>query len=231
MGFSQFYSLGSDGVQTIPCPVWDVVFQNLNTDIDATTGQPNTAKIRVAVNSRFNEIQWFYPSTNGGGEVDSYVKYTINLNVWDYGTLGRTAWVDQSVLGPPIGADPTTLLLYQHETSNDAAGNAMSSYVQTGYAALGEGDQKTFIDWIWPDMKWGQYDASQSATVQISFYVCDYPGQTPTVYGPYSVTQATEYFYTRFRGRLVSVRVASSDLGSFWRIGMIRYRWAPDGQI
>jgi hypothetical protein len=231
MGFSQFYMLSSDGVQTIPCPIWDVIFQNLNTAIDSTIGQPNTTKIRVAVNSRFDEIQWFYPSASGTGEVDSYVKFNTTLEVWDYGTLGRTAWVDQSVLGPPIGADPSSLMLYQHETSNDAAGVAMQPYFQTGYYALSEGDYKSFIDWIWPDMKWGQYDAAQSATVQISFYVVDYPGQTPTVYGPYSVTQATNYFYTRFRGRLVSIRVASSDLGSFWRIGLIRYRYAPDGQI
>lgn len=231
MGPQQFYSLSAAGVQPVPCAVWDVVYQNLNTNIDPTTGEPNTAKIRVAVNSRFGEIQWFYPSANGSGEVDSYVKYNIYLNVWDYGTLGRTAWVDQSVLGPPIGADPTTLMLYQHETSNDAAGQAMSSYVQTGYYAIGEGDYKSFVDWVWPDMKWGQYSQAQTATVQVTFLVADYPGQTPTTYGPYSVTQASEYFYTRFRGRLVAVKIASDDLGSFWRIGAIRYRWAPDGKI
>lgn len=231
MGPSQFYSLSASGVQPIPCSVWDVVYQNLNTSIDPATGEPNTQKIRVAVNSRFGEIQWFYPSANGNGEVDSYVKYNIYLNVWDYGSLGRTAWVDQSVLGPPIGADPNALMLYQHETSNDAAGVAMNSYVQTGYYAIGEGDYKSFVDWVWPDMKWGQYSQAQNATVQISFLVADYAGQTPTTYGPYSVTQASEYFYTRFRGRLVAVKIASSDLGSFWRIGAIRYRYAPDGKI
>jgi hypothetical protein len=231
MGPSQFYSLSSNGVQPIPCSVWDVVYQNLNTGLDPVSGVSNLQKIRVAVNSRFGEIQWFYPSANGSGEVDSYVKYNVYLNLWDYGSLGRTAWVDQSVLGPPIGADPASLYLYQHETSNDADGQAMNSSFQTGYYAISEGDYKSFIDWIWPDMKWGQYSQTQSATVQISFLVADYPGDTPTVYGPYSVTQATEYFYTRFRARLVAVKIASNDLGSFWRIGNIRYRFAPDGKI
>jgi len=231
MGPSQFYSLSAYGVQPIPCAVWDVVYQNLNTNIDPSTGISNLQKIRVAVNSRFGEIQWFYPSANGSGDVDSYVKYNIYLNVWDYGTLARTAWVDQSVLGPPIGADPTTLELFQHETSNDAAGTAMSSYVQTGYYAIGEGDYKSFVDWVWPDMKWGQFSQAQNAQVNISFLVADFPGDTPTVYGPYTVTQASESFYTRFRGRLVAVKIASDDLGSFWRIGAIRYRWAPDGKI
>lgn len=225
MGSSfQFYTLSGYGVQPLPCSVWDVVFQNLDTN--------NLQKIRVAVNSRFGEIQWFYPSITGGtGEVDSYVKYNVYLNVWDVGALGRSAWVDQSVLGPPIGADPTTLLLQQHEISNDADGVAMQPFFQSGFYAVAEGDVKAFVDWIWPDFKWGQVSQAQSATLQISFLVADYPGDTPQVFGPYSVTQATEYFYTRFRARLMAVKIASSDLGSFWRIGAIRYRFAPDGKI
>lgn len=224
MGPSQFYTLNSEGVQPIFCPVWDQVFQNLD--------QNNLQKIRFAANSRFGEVQWFYPSITGGtGEVDSYVKFNTYLNVWDYGTLGRTAWVDQSVLGPPIGADPGTLLLYQHETSNDADGQPMAPFFQTGYFALNEGDFKTFVDLVWPDMKWGQVSQPKTATVLISFYVVDYPGDTPQVFGPYPVTQATEYFNTRLRGRLVSIRISSTDLGSFWRIGAIRYRFAPDGKF
>jgi len=232
MGFSQFYSLSSEGVQPLLCTVWDVVFQNLDTSIDPISGVSRTQKIRVAVNSRFGEIQWFYPSISGGtGEVDSYVKYNVYLNVWDFGTLGRSAWVDQSVLGPPIGADPTTLLLQQHETSNDADGVAMLPSFQTGYYALNEGDQKTFIDWIWPDAKWGMVSQAKTAALQITFLTLDYPGDTPQVFGPYTVTQATEYFYTRLRARLLAVKISSSDLGSFWRIGNIRYRYAPDGKI
>lgn len=224
MGPAQFYSLSASGVQPILCTVWDAVFQNLD--------QNNLYKIRCAVNSRFGEVQWFYPSVSGGtGEIDSYVKYNAYLNVWDYGTLGRTAWVDQSVLGPPIGADPSTLLLYQHETSNDADGLAMLPFFQTGYFTLAEGDFKTFIDLIWPDFKWGFYDATPSATVQISFYCKNYPGDAPVVFGPYSVTQATKFFNTRLRARLVSVRISSSDLGSFWRIGALRYRYTQDGEF
>lgn len=224
MGPSQLYTVNSDGVQPMFCPVWDQVFQNLD--------QNNLQKIRFAANSRFGEVQWFYPSITGGtGEIDSYVKYNVYLNTWDYGTLGRTAWVDQSVLGPPVGADPSTLLLYQHETSNDADGQAMAPFFQTGYFTLNEGDLKTFVDLVWPDMKWGQVSQPKTATVLITFYVVDYPGDTPQVFGPYPVTQSTQYFNTRLRGRLVSIRISSTDLGSFWRIGAVRYRFAPDGKF
>jgi hypothetical protein len=226
MGPSQFFTLSSNGVQPLPCPVWDVVFQNLN--------QAQLSNIRVGVNSLFNEIWWFFTAASTqASQNDSFVKYNYLLNLWDYGigTLGRSAWIDQSVLGPPIGADPTSLLLYQHETSNDAAGTAMDSYFLTGYYATNEGDLKSFVDWVWPDMKWGQYSEAQTASVSITFYCVDYPGQTPLEYGPYTVTQATEYFYTRFRARLMALKIGSTDLGSYWRIGMLRYRYALDGKI
>jgi hypothetical protein len=230
MAPSNFYRLAGQGVEPMPCPLWDVIFQDLDTD--------NLQKIRVAVNSRFNEIAWYYPSKSNGGEINAYVKYNAVLNTWDYGSLSRTAWVDQSVLGPPIGADPSTLFLYQHETSTDAAGTAMTPFLQTGYFAISEGDQKSYVDEVWPDMRWdyfsgtstAYYGAPNSATVQLTFYVVDFPGQQPKVFGPYSVTQATKYISPRFRGRLVSIKISSDDLGTFWRLGNIRYRITQDGK-
>lgn len=219
----QFFQLSGEGVQLLPCDVWDRVYQNLDKN--------NLQKVRIAINSRFGEVQWFYPSAGGNGENDSYVKLNVFLGKWDFGSLSRSAWIDQSVLGPPIAADSTTLLLQQHETSNDADGEAMDSSFTTGFFAVNEGDAKTFIDWIWPDMKWGQFDQAQSATVKITFLVKDYPSDTPQIFGPYSVTQATKYFYTRCRARLVAIKIESTDLGSFWRLGLIRYRYAEDGKI
>jgi hypothetical protein len=225
MGFRQFYALGGEGVQPLPCSVWDVVFQNLY------QGQTAWNKIRFASNALFGEVAWYYPSAAGGGEVDSYVKYNVALGLWDYGALARSAWVDQSVLGPPVGASPTSLYLYQHETSNDADGVAMLPFFQTGYFTIAEGDFKTFVDLIWPDMRWEQWSATVGATVQITFLALNYPGDTPQVYGPYSVTQATKYFNTRLRARLVAIQISSSDLGTWWRIGALRYRFASDGKF
>jgi hypothetical protein len=80
-------------------------------------------------------------------------------------------------------------------------------------------------------MKWGYFNGAQTANVKITFLVADYAGQTPRVHGPFSVTQATTYVTPRLRGRLVSIRVESSDVGSFWRLGNIRYRLQPDGKF
>jgi hypothetical protein len=221
MGQSQFYRLAGTGVEPIKCPIWDVIFQDLDTS--------NVDKIRIAPNSQFGEITWYYPTKSNGGEVSHYVKYNVVLDQWDFGQLGRTAWINQSVLGPPIGAGVDNYI-YQHETSTDADGQPMNSYFQTGYFAMTEADVKIFVDQIWPDMKWGYYGGAQNAQVAITFYVTDYPGQTPLVYGPYTMTQAVKYITPRIRGRLVSIRVESDDVGSFWRVGNIRYRLQQDGK-
>jgi hypothetical protein len=223
MGQSQFFKLDSGGVSPIVCPVWDVIFQ----DLDLT----NLDKIRVAANSRFGEIAWYYPTTSDGGEVNAYAKYNVNLGTWDFGSLGRTAWINESVLGPPIGADPSSLYIYQHETSPDADGQPLLASFTTGYFALSDADVKTFIDQWWPDMKFGYYGGAQNATVNITFNSLDYPGQTPTVYGPFPVNNSTTFFSPRIRGRLISINVASSDVGSWWRIGGNRYRYQPDGKF
>lgn len=226
MSQKQFYVLSGTGVAPVSCPVWDIIFQNINTTY--------LYKVCCAVNSQFNEISWYYPSLSSTGENDSYVKFNIVLQQWDYGLLGRSAWIDQSVLGSPIGAG-TDQYIYQHEVGNDAASGtmtvAMQSSFQTGYIQLNEADQMIFIDQIWPDMKWGTYNGSSNATVSITFNAVNYPGDTPIVYGPYIMTQQTEYISVRIRARLLSIAVSSNDTGTFWRLGAIRYRYQTDGRF
>lgn len=228
MSQSQFFRLGASGVEAIPCPVWDVIFQDLDTT--------NSQNIRIAPNSYFGEVSWYYPTISGNGEPTKYVKYNTLLNQWDFGTLTRTAWINQSVLGAPIGAGPPALAdgenyIYQHEVSADADGSGMVSTFQTGYFAISDGEWKTFVDQVWPDMKWGYYDGAQDADLQLTFYVTDYPTETPRVYGPYALSSTTNFVTPRFRGRLVSIKMESSDPGSFWRIGATRYRLQQDGKF
>ena len=228
MGQSQFYRLAGSGVEIIQCPIWDVIFQELD--------ETNLDKIRVAANSRFGEISWFFPTLSGNGEPTMYVKYNISLNQWDFGMLTRTAWINQSVLGPPIGAGPMIPaddenFIYQHETSPDADGQAMVSSFQTGYFSMDEGEYKVFVDQVWPDMKWGYYNGTQDADLNLTFFVADYPTDTPTQYGPFAINSTTQFVTPRFRGRLMSIKMESADVGSFWRIGATRYRVQRDGKF
>lgn len=221
MSQSQFYVLAGGGVQPLPCPIWDVIFQDIDTNY--------LENIRCAPNSRFGEVSWYYPTVGSGGVPTKYVKYNTLLQQWDFGTLTRTAWIDQGVFGPPIGSSGNGII-YQHETSQNAGEEEMDSYVQTGYFALNEGDQMTFVDQVWPDMKWGYYGGESNANVNITFYGVDYPGQTPRMYGPYTVNQSTKYISPRIRARLISIKISGSEIDTFWRMGNIRYRLQPDGK-
>lgn len=216
-----FFALpAGGGVTPIECPVWDVIFQNLDTT--------NAYKIRGFANSQFNEGGWYFPSLSGGtGENDTYVKLNIE-GQWDYGSLVRSAWIDQSVLGPPIGAS-TNGYIYQHEVSPDADGLPMNPSFQTGDWALSEGWNLMYVDKIWPDMKFQTFDGSGSASVQIVLYGRMYPNDAPRMYGPFTMTSSVEYIDVSIRARLLSMQVQSNDLGSFWRLGNIRTRTAPAG--
>jgi hypothetical protein len=240
MSQKQFFMSMGSGPQAIPCPIWDVIFQNINTSY--------LNKVCCGVNSQFNEVTWYYPSASST-ENDSYVKYNVALAQWDYGTLGRTAWIDQSVLGSPIGAGSDNWL-YQHEVGNDAVYNGqttgMQSSFSTGYFSLNEADNLVFVDQIWPDMKWGTYSGNTNATVYLtinytnyatdaatspstSYYSGSPSGQITSVTFP--MTQSTEYISCRIRARFMSFSLSSTDTGTFWRLGGIRYRYQMDGRF
>jgi hypothetical protein len=223
IGINNFYTIGSNGVTPLPCSVWDQVFQNLSTSLQG--------KIRVAVNSAFNEVAWFYPSANSTGENDSYVKVHMEgqeLVEWDYGTMSRTAWTDVSILGMPIGVDSNGQI-WQHENGTSIIGAGLPSF-QTGYFSVSEGEDIPFIDFIIPDFIFGLRSGTPGASINITFFGVNYPGDTPTTYGPYTVTSTTEFINCRIRNRLLSAFVQSNSSSEFWRIGRIRFRFGASGR-
>ena len=223
-----FNFLQDSGPQDLECSVWDQVFQNLNTSyLDL---------IRCATNSIFDEVTWYYPSANATYN-DSYVKYNTQTQSWDYGLLDRVAWCDQSVLGLPIGADSDGYI-WQHEVGYNAGNSPMVSSFETGYMQLNDADNLIFIDQIWPDFKWQTTSGSSpSATVYLTFYGADYPSDTPIQYGPYEMTQQTQYLSVRIRNRLLRISCSTADengvaaYGTFFRIGALRYRAQMDGKF
>ncbi len=222
MGKTQFHALGSN-VETVPCNVWDAAMQNMDRDYQD--------HVRCGVNSLFNEVWWFYPSKDSvDGENDSYVKLMVTPSgyLWDYGLLARSAWADKSVVQFPLGASPDGYL-YAHELTRNANGDAIEASFRTGYARVADGQNLMFIDWVIPDMKYAEWSDDPDAGLNLTFYVRDYPGGNETTYGPFSYTGDTEYTGVRMRGREIAWQVESSDLGSFWRLGGMTFRAAPDG--
>ena len=221
MGQNAFYMMTGNGVETVECPVWDVVFQNINRDY--------VQNIRAGSNADFSELWWFYPSVNSlSGENDSYVKVNVRSNAWDFGLIGRSAWADKSVLGQPLAADGGQI--YQHESGRNANTSAMNAVIRSGWFALEEGNDQITVDLIWPDFKFAAYDGTSAGAVFLTFYLADYPGGPERVFGPIQVTSATQYINRRMRGRLMSIQISSNALGNFWRLGNIRYRYQVDGK-
>ncbi len=215
-----FYVYSGGAVQSIDCPVWDKIFQNMN--------QEQVDKVCLGASSNFNEFFVFYPSLNGTGENDSYVKRDNDSGAWDYGTLIRTAWMDQSVYGNPMGTD-TNGLIQQHEVGYDADGVPLKASATSGWFKINDGSLYLFIERMIPD-----FILTGGAQVQITIEMADYPSDTPNIYGPFQVNDATEFIIIRGRGRLARVTIASTDnpvdFGTFWRLGECLYLATPSGE-
>ena len=218
-------------VMPVPCPIWDTIFYNLN--------RVQLDKITCCPNSAFNEISWQFPSASGSGENDTEAKLNVLTGVWDFSTnFTRTAWYDQSIVGPPIGVDQNNLL-QQHEMGNDADGQAMQCEATTGFFKLNNGTLLTFLERLIPDFfitgqsqsnygagnyGSGQYQQLIDAGLTITVYAVDYPWDDPDVFGPFPITAGTEWIIVRARGRLISIKIASNGTGTFWRLGSTLYK-------
>jgi hypothetical protein len=223
MSQKHFFVLDSGGARALPCDVWDILFRDLN--------QSQLDKIFCAPNSNFSEISWFYPSA-GSIEIDSYVKLNIVENTWDFGSLVRLAWIDQSVLGSPIGVDGINGLLQQHETSPDADGTPMTGVsLLTGYMDLADGNEYIFLDRLIPDFKWDGSTGVSSQRLQMMVYATAFPGDAPVAVGPFDIDSATRYVTPRVRARQIALGITSDIAGVQWRLGAVRYRGAPDGKM
>lgn len=222
MGKSNFFAMTGGGISPVPCSVWDRCFQNLDT--------ANEHKCVAASNTPFNELLFFFPSASGAtGECDQYVKMSTVSGEWDYGVLARTAWIDQSVLGKPIAASPQGMIFTQ-EQGYDANTDPINASFTSGYWVIGDGEDFAFVDFVIPDFRYGTVAGSPDANLLVTFLVTNFPGETPTEYGPYNVDSTTKFISTRFRGRQMAIRVESNDTGSFWRLGAVRFRVAIDGR-
>jgi hypothetical protein len=231
MGVDKFYRY--DGrVQTLPCTLREHVFKNLNYD--------QADQIICGTNEGFNEIWWFYPSGNSNW-VDSYVIYNHLDNIWYYGSLGRTAWLDTASRDVPTALyTPENQvgggILYNHETGIDDAGAPMESYIQSSDFDIGEGEQFMLTRRMIPDINFNQ-STTETPEVNMTIRSRDWPGSnfqndpsdTQRVIES-AVGLYTNQVFVRARGRQMALKVASDQLGVQWQLGMPRLDSRPDGR-
>ena len=94
MGKDKFYSYTGQ-VNTLDCSLRHFVFSDLN------IGQPD--QIVCGSNPGYNEVWWMYPSADSDVN-DSYVIFNYHENIWYYGTINRSAWLNTALRDYPMAA-------------------------------------------------------------------------------------------------------------------------------
>ena len=249
MGRDRFYMY--DGtVKTLPCSLKQYIFEDINQD--------QAYQVFTGSNEGFNEIWWFYCSIDGNGgtrsspntTVDKYVIYNYLDQVWYYGTMARTAWLQTGTQPYPIAADYNNRLL-NHESGNDdnatASTQPIYAYVQSSDFEISPQDSGQHFGFVWrmlPDVNFNNSTGDQPAiTMQLqprqnSGSAYNTSVDNPQVQSPqnftnipaYTVNQFTGQVYTRVRGRQMAIRIESTGTGVSWQLGITRFDIKPDGR-
>jgi hypothetical protein len=242
MGNDKFYTY-SGRVDTLPCTLRQYVF----TDINRTQSQIFFA----GSNAQFNEVIWFYCSANSD-QIDRYVIYNYSENIWYYGQLARTSWIDASSTDFPIATQGGWV--YDHEKGNDdgqplgAPPVGMNSFIQSADVDIEDGDKFMLIRRILPDVNFVDSDIANAVTgapitpeVTMTVGVRNFPGAinatsnassnstSRNVVTEATIDQYTNQVFVRARGRQMNFRISSSGVGVQWQLGMPRVDARPDG--
>ena len=230
MGYREFY-VYNGRTQKLVCPVQDYVFTNLNRDQDT--------KIIAGQNSAYSEVWWFYPSSSATAN-DSYVVYNYEQNIWYYGTLARSAWVDRGVFLYPIAASTDNYLYYQEfglDDGSESPASGITSFIESSQVTIGDGDKFFFASRVIPDITFRE-STNETPQVNLTLKARRFPGTTYNQTEPSAVTQSastpielfTEKADIRLRGRSFALRLESTATGVSWRLGTTRVDLRQDGR-
>jgi hypothetical protein len=227
MGQDKFF-MYAGRVETLPCTLRNHVFQDLNYD--------QIEQIICSTNEAYTEVWWFYPSANSS-TVDKYVVYNYTENIWYYGDMARTAWIDNPLRRYPqaVGYEQ---LLFDHEIGNDANGAPLEAYIESNDFDLQQNDGETFIltRRMIPDIN---FDGSVSSTPEVDLAIRprNFPGSTQQADSfdtqrvvRTSVGTYTDQIFLRARARQMALKISSDQLGVQWQLGSPRLDIRSDGK-
>ena len=228
MGLDSFY-LYDGSVKNLPCTVKRHVFSDIN--------QEQIEQVFAGSNEGFNEIWWFYCSGTST-TVDKYVIYNYEQNIWYFGSLARSAWVDTGIRQFPVAATYSNNLV-THEDGLDnnegSSGTAITAFITSGEFDIDDGDRFSFIRRLLPDITFeGSTAESPAATFELLPLQSSGSGRndplseggsssgTVTRSATVPVEKYTTQVNTRVRGRQLSIKVQSDSLGVNWQLGAPR---------
>ena len=236
MGIDKFYKY--DGrTQTLRCDLRQFIFQDINLE--------QAAQIFASTNEGFNEVWFFYCSANSF-TIDKYVTYNYAEDVWAYGTMARTAWLDSALRQHPMAATYSYNIVF-HEQGNDdnETGTTLpiNAVIETTEFDIDDGDHFGFVWRIVPDIT---FRGSDTASPQVTMTLIPMQNSGSGYNSPISlggnsdativrtatvpIEEFTGQVYVRVRGRQMIMKVESNQLGCAWQLGSPRIDIKQDGR-
>jgi hypothetical protein len=240
MGVDKFYTY-SGQVQTLTCDLRRYVYNDINL--------AQKEQFFAATNEGFNEVWWFYCSADSV-IIDRYVIYNYLEKIWSYGTMNRSAWLDSGLLNYPLAATflntTSNNLVYQEYGLDDfttPTGVAINSYITSSQFDIEDGHTFGFVWRIVPDITFnGSTTSAPQATMSLLPLQNSGSGyNNPLSVGgsnegtvvqsvSYPVEKFTQYLYVRVRGRQMSFKIESNQLGCTFQLGAPRMDIRADGR-
>lgn len=241
MGVDKFYKY--DGrIQTLRCDLRQYIFSDIN--------MAQNAQVFASTSEGFNEVWWFYCSANST-TIDKYAVYNYQEDIWYYGTMERTAWLDSGLRDYPVAAtmvSSTTGNLVNQEfgVDDNTTGTtvAINSYISSSEFDIDDGHNFGFVYRILPDLTFRGSTGSNTPQVTMTLIPLQNSGagyNSPQSEGGSSyasiqriatapVEEFTGQVFIRVRGRQMVFKVQGNQIGTQWQLGAPRIDVKADGR-
>ena len=172
--------------------------------------------------------------------------YNYVEDIWYYGSLDRTAWLDSGTRQYPLAATYSNNLVNHEEgVDNDETGTtaAINAYITSAQFDLDDGHKFAFVWRVLPDIT---FDGSTATSPQATLTLLPLANSGSGYNSPMSeggsnngtitrtatvpVEAYTEQLNIRIRGRQLAMKIESDALGVQWQLGVPRLDMRPDGR-
>jgi hypothetical protein len=235
MGVDKFYKY--DGrIQTLRCDLLRYIYSDIN--------PLQFDQVFASTNEGFNEVWWFYCSVSSN-TIDKYAVYNYEENLWHYGTMARTAWLDSGLRNYPLAATYTYNIVNQEFGVDDnETGTTLpiEASITSSQFDIGDGHNFAFVYRMIPDLTFRGSTGGTTPTVtmylqglnnsgsgvtQTGNAAVAYNGSAPSVI---NVDEFTGQLYIRIRGRQMQMKITSNTVGVQWQLGAPRVDIRADGR-
>jgi len=235
MGVDKFYKY--DGrVQTLRCDLLRYIYNDIN--------KLQFDQIFASTNEGFNEA-WFFYCSASSNSIDRYAIYNYTEDIWYYGNMARTAWLDTGLRNYPLAATYNYNIVNQEQGVDDnETGTTLpiEASITSAQFDIGDGHNFAFVYRMIPDMTFRGstggttpsvtmylqgLNNSGSGITQTGNAAVTYNGSAPSVI---NVDEFTGQLYIRIRGRQMQMKITSNALGVQWQLGAPRIDIRQDGR-